>query len=239
MRLSRYRRLAVWGLSALFITASVLLYSRLFYQRANPSMELYPVRGIDISAHNGEVDFRRLAEEGEVDFVYIKATEGTDFVDRNFIRNATALARHGIPAGAYHFFRFDTDGEMQAWNFINAIRGRDLRLRPAIDVEEWANASEPSTPRIMRQLRAMISILRSEGYDPVIYTNKDGYQRFVKGKLDDHDLWICSFSDPPLDAQRPLHLWQYTHRGSVEGVSGAVDLNAAPSLSPLLNDPRR
>lgn len=235
MRMTRRnKRIALWTACALCLAAAALVYTRVFYQRANPSEEEYPVRGIDISAHNGDVDFPRLAREGKVQFAYVKATEGTDFADRNFIRNVTGLTREGIPVGAYHFFRFDTDGEMQAWNFIGAMRGRNLALRPAIDVEEWANASEPTTPQIMKQLRAMIAVLRAEGHDPLIYTNKDGYRRFVKGKLDNHNLWICSFTDPPIGQDRPIHLWQYTHRGSLPGLSGPVDLNAAPSLTPLL-----
>lgn len=230
----RHKRLILVLACVVCAAGAALVYSRLFYQRANPSAEEYPVRGIDISAHNGDIDFGALVGGSQVQFAYVKATEGTDFIDRNFIRNVKGLTRQGVPVGAYHFFRFDTDGEMQAWNFISAMRGRRLSLRPAIDVEEWANPSDPTTAQIMTQLRAMIAILRAEGHDPVIYTNKDGYHRFVKGKLDEHTLWICSFTDPPLGNGGLMPLWQYSHRGSIPGISGPVDLNAAPSLTPLL-----
>lgn len=200
------------------------VYNRYFSERANPSEEIYTIRGIDISAHNGDVDFEALAGSG-LSFAYIKATEGTDFRDRNFDRNATGLKRAGIPAGAYHFFRFDTDGEMQALNFLNALKGRRFELPPAIDVEEWANAEGLGTGRIMKELRMMIDVLRRDGYEPMIYTNKDGYERFVKGKLDRNNLWICSFTDPPLDDDREWVLWQFSHRGAVAGIEGPVDLN--------------
>lgn len=200
-------------------------YNRYFSERANPSEEVYDVRGVDISAHNGDVDFEKLKGSG-VKFAYIKATEGTDFQDRNFVRNATGMKRAGIPAGAYHFFRFDTDGEMQGYNFLRALDGRRFELPPAIDVEEWANADEPRTGQIMRSLRQMIDVMRAGGYEPMIYTNKDGYERFVKGKLERVALWICSFTDPPLDDGREWVMWQFSHRGEVEGVSGAVDMNA-------------
>lgn len=202
------------------------VYNRYFSERANPSAEEYPLRGIDISAHNGDVDATQLARQG-VAFVYLKATEGTDFADRHFARNAAALRREGIPAGAYHFFRFDTDGELQGWNFLNALRGRRFELPPAIDLEEWSNPDGFSTRSILRELRRMIAVLEAEGHTPVIYTNKDGYRRFVKGNLDDYPLWICSFTNPPLDdAAARWEMWQYSHRGAIDGVEGYVDCNA-------------
>ena len=201
------------------------VYNRYFSERANPSPKDYPLRGIDISAHNGEIDFARVAV-ARPDFAYVKATEGTDFADRFFARNVAGLRRAGVPCGAYHFFRFDTDGEMQAWNFLYALRGRRLPLPPAIDLEEWSNPDGFSTRQIMRELKKMIAVLKAEGLTPVIYTNKDGYNRFVKGKLDDYPLWICSFTDPPLDeGNDSWDIWQYSHRGGVDGIEGNVDCN--------------
>jgi lysozyme len=211
-------------------------YNRFFYERANPSIELYPLRGIDISAHNGNPDFTKLSEQG-ISFAYIKATEGTDFIDRNFIRNTNELNRVGISIGAYHFFRFDTDGEMQALNFLHALRNRNFTLPPAIDVEEWGNPSGIGTEHIMRELRALLATLHRQGITPLIYTNKDGYERFVRGRLDNYPLWICSFSNPPMDgvapADTPWHMWQFSHRGVLNGFSGYVDINTINPTSPL------
>lgn len=58
-------------------------------QRPQPSPETYPVRGIDISAHNGEVDFGRVADSG-MEFVIMKATEGATFKDSRFGANYRA-----------------------------------------------------------------------------------------------------------------------------------------------------
>lgn len=201
------------------------VYNRYFSERANPSMEEYPLRGIDISAHNGEIDAAALTRAG-ISFAYIKATEGTDFTDRQYTRNAALLRECGIPAGAYHFFRFDTDGELQAWNFLSALRGQRFALPPAIDLEEWSNPDGFTTRQILRELRRMLHVLEAEGVTPLIYTNKDGYSRFVKGGLDGYPLWICSFTDPPLDdPDNRWDVWQYSHRGSVDGISGSVDFN--------------
>lgn len=215
------------GISALCI-AGWFVYDRWLAPGADPSETLYPVRGIDVSAHNGEIDFKALGADSVVDFIYIKATEGTDFLDRNFITNWRGAAYAGIPAGAYHFFRFDTDGELQAINFLWALRGREFALPPAIDIEEWGNPDGHATARIVERLRTMINYLEAHGVRPMLYTNRDGYYRFVRGNFDDYPLWICSFSDPPLEGNTPWTLWQYSHRGRLDGISTPVDLDCAP-----------
>ncbi|MDE5632527.1 MAG: hypothetical protein K2I54_06955, partial [Muribaculaceae bacterium] len=82
---------------------------------ADIDRERYPVTGVDISAHNGAVCFDSLAASG-IDFVYLKASEGTSFRDKAFLRNYGAARRAGLAVGSYHFFRFDCDGALQSIN---------------------------------------------------------------------------------------------------------------------------
>lgn len=192
-----------------------------------PDAEAYPVRGIDISAHNGPIEFGRVADSG-IEFAYIKATEGATFKDARFTVNHHEARQAGIATGAYHFFRFEVDGTLQAVNLINSIQDLDLQLPPAIDLEEWTNPGDIPTETVLANLGDMVIHLRRSGYSPVIYTNKDGHSRFFaaesgSGVSGDMPLWICSFTDPPVKA--PWLLWQYHHRGRVDGISGVVDLN--------------
>ena len=128
------RRHTVLAVSLLAAAAVALgawwAWNRWFSERANPSMEEFPVRGIDISAHNGDIDFALLATE-RPDFAYVKATEGTDFIDRKFYDNARGMASIGVPAGAYHFFRFDTDGQLHRSGGVGQSRRGDHRRHPA------------------------------------------------------------------------------------------------------------
>ncbi len=213
-------------------------YDRWFAEGAQPDRTIYTDRGIDISHHNGDVDFNRVAsEEADVSFMYIKATEGTDYLDPHFVRNARGAISSGLPTGAYHFFRYDTDGELQALNFMRALRGRRFSLPPAIDVEDWGNPDGHATALIVERLRAMTSALLAEGYKPIIYTNIQGYHRLIEGNFDTLPLWISSFSDPPLETD-PGNLrwtiWQYSHRGDVAGISSPTDLNVLNPSNPLL-----
>ncbi len=197
-----------------------------------PHVELdrgrYPVCGLDLSSHNGIVDFDSVSGAG-IDFVYLKASEGASFRDLSFATNYAGARRTGIKAGAYHFFRFDRDGRSQADNLLEAVAGCKLDLPLAIDVEESWNPAGPSTEIIVERLRTMVAHLRSAGHNVVIYTNKTGEARFLRNNFDnaakgDPELWICSFTDPPL-SRRQWALWQHSHRGKVPGVQGVVDLN--------------
>lgn len=187
---------------------------------------MYPVRGLDLSAHNGKIDFKRIAADS-IDFVMLKATEGTTFKDPRFNTNYINARKAGIKAvGAYHFFRFDTDGEMQAINFLNSLQGKTLDLPAVIDLEEWSNPTGIDTYDIVKRLRAMIKCLQRNGHNVMFYTNKDGYERFLKGEFDEYPLWICSFTDPPLDdGNKRWSLWQYSHQGWTEACNSEVDLN--------------
>lgn len=191
---------------------------------ATPSREVYPVAGIDISGHNGDsIDFVAASQTGALDFVLIKATEGTNFKDRNFRYNIERARQAGLKVGAYHFFRFDSPGYMQGLNFLNSVRGQKLDLPLVIDIEEWANPREYNTETIVGNLRRLISHLERHGYRVMLYTNKDGFERFIKGRLESYPLWLCTFSTPP--AEIDWVIWQYSHRGSLDGIKSKVDLN--------------
>lgn len=182
----------------------------------------YSVKGADLSSHNGNVDYNALKEYG-LNFVYIKATEGGDFKDKFFAKNYREAIKAGLLPGVYHFFRFDTPGYMQALNVLHTIKGRDITLPVVIDIEEWTNPSGISTDVIVAEIRNMATVLEDEGYEVMLYTNKDGYTRFIKNYLDDFPLWLCSFR--PIASDINWQMWQYTHRGIITGIERLIDLN--------------
>ena len=192
---------------------------------------LYPIAGIDLSAHNGVPDFDSIASAG-IDFVYLKASEGVSFRDASFLRNYSQTRKYGLTVGAYHFFRFDCDGRGQAFNLMKAIEGCRLDMPLVIDIEEAGNPANHSTELIISRLETMVSYLKAYGYPVMIYTNKNGYTRFIKPAYEQTDsetgsgteLWICSFTNPPLP-HRQWSMWQHSHKARVPGVKGNVDIN--------------
>lgn len=226
---SRHIATAIVAFTAVFVVGlAVLRFSRVNAPHIDVDRSRYPIIGVDLSAHNGIADFDSLVYAG-VDFAYIKASEGEGFRDPAFVRNYAAARRTGIKVGAYHFFRFDCDGRRQAVNVLGATGGCILDLPIAIDVEESGNPAGIPTEVITGRLEAMIALLSAAGHEVIIYTNKNGDARFVRGNFDnlpegDPELWICSFTNPPLN-RRPWRFWQHSHRARIPGVRGPVDLN--------------
>ncbi|MDE6010322.1 MAG: hypothetical protein K2F87_02590, partial [Muribaculaceae bacterium] len=184
--------------------------------------ERYPVRGIDISAHNGMMNLDAAAADG-IDFVFIKASEGDTFRDANFRINYDKAWHAGMKIGAYHFFRFDCDGVSQGMNLVKAIGGRPLQLGVAIDVEETGNPEGVDSTLIARRLEAMTNYLHLSGYRVTFYSNRSGYYRYIHDLMPGTPLWICSFTPTPIEEE--WSFWQYYHHGHVAGVPGEVDIN--------------
>ncbi|MDE6093757.1 MAG: hypothetical protein K2F61_03145 [Muribaculaceae bacterium] len=198
-----------------------------------PSEADYPVRGIDLSHHNGMVDMNAFADK--IDFLYLKASEGATWRDPMYNTYYSQAKTAGIPVGAYHFFNFTIDGRLQAENFLWHTHHHSLDLPPVIDVETHTQASQPDRLTVAR-LTDMINALREAGHDPVIYTHRYGVSRFID-RLDINPkprLWISSFTDPPLPDSTGWIIWQYSNVGTLPGISGDVDLNAAPSADFIL-----
>ncbi len=183
---------------------------------------LYPVRGIDVSAHNGMMNLDAARASG-IEFVFIKASEGVDFRDANFRLNYDKAMHAGMKVGAYHFFRFDTDGVDQAVNFIEAIGGRTLSLGVAIDVETHGNTALADRERMLENLSAMAEYLRLAGYTVTFYSSLKEYYSLMESDFRGCPMWLCSFRELPGDID--CRFWQYYHRGKVAGVKGNVDLD--------------
>lgn len=211
------------GVIGLLIFSAINAYRHYRFSPPYVDDERYPVRGIDISRHNGEVDFEKVKASG-YDFVFIKASEGATHRDSLYSSNLEKSRRAGMKAGAYHFFRFDKEGVDQALNFLRAVGPAHPELGLAIDVESTGNPDNISKEDVKRRLSSMVEYMSMLGVKVIIYTNLDGYYDYVQEVLAGYPLWICRFKENPINAEWTF--WQYDHRGKVDGVKGEVDLNA-------------
>lgn len=182
----------------------------------------YPVLGIDISSHNGMMNLDAASDDG-VEFVWIKASEGVTFKDKNFRINHEKAGRAGLMRGAYHFFRFDRDGVEQAINLLEAIGDRELELGVAVDVESSGNPEGIPEEKVFERLSAMVDYLKLRGYGVTLYCNKTDFYTLLADNFPGSALWICSFSANPIEAE--WKFWQFNHHGKVDGTGGDVDMN--------------
>lgn len=212
-----------------FLLAAALLawsaYAAWMHFRTTPpyvDRARYPVLGIDVSAHNGMMNLNAAAGEG-VEFVWIKASEGETFRDKNFRLNYQKAGTAGMKRGAYHFFRFDKDGVSQAINLLEAVGDRKLEMGIAIDIESSGNPRDISTEKVKERIAAMVDYLNLRGFSPTLYANRKDYYEYLDDSFPGSRLWICSFADDPISED--WKFWQFSHQGSVGGISGKVDMN--------------
>lgn len=196
----------------------------------NPSRTRYPVRGVDVSHYQGEIDWVVLGQQ-DIDFAYIKATEGSFHIDEKFSQNWSGAALSGLTVGAYHFFSFDSSGKDQLAHFIQCLPPGDGMLPPAVDVEFYGDkAANPPNPADVGQELAVLleGLERQYGMVPVIYATEESWNLYIRGRFDQYTLWICNVKTKPRTDGKPWLLWQYTNRQRLAGYEGEetfIDMN--------------
>lgn len=191
--------------------------------------EDFALKGIDVSHHQGRIEWEDVAEFG-IDFVFIKATEGTDWVDPRGHTNWKGAKDAGLKVGAYHYYRLCKNGSAQAELFIDNVPIDSSALPPVIDLEHAQNCGmDQPVAEVRAEISVMISKLRRHyGKDPVLYTTNAFYRDWLQGAFQANPIWIRDIQKyPDLPDGRDWTVWQYSHRGRVSGVDGEVDLNVA------------
>ena len=215
------------ALTAMVVATSVIVAAGigawLYFVNYSPDRARYPVRGLDVSHHQGEIDWQRVASD-DVSFAFIKATEGGDFVDSDFAENLADARAAGVAVGAYHFFTLCRPGAEQAANFLATVPVGQPLLPPAVDLEYEGNcAARPTSEEVRAELDAFLAPVEAAfGQQAVFYITYQFYNDHVL-MLPERPLWVRWI------AWQPNHhdwlLWQYHDRGRVDGIDGDVDLN--------------
>lgn len=195
----------------------------------NPSRKLYPIRGVDVSHYQGEIDWAVLSGQ-DIRFAYIKATEGSSHTDGRFLENWDHATVTDLKVGAYHFFSFDSPAETQAEHFIKTVQGFDGMLPPVVDFEFYGDkkASPPPVEPTVHELWVMLGKLRQHyGMTPILYATEETYHMYLEGRFDEYPLWIRNVTGQP-DTDTDWLFWQYSNRGRLDGYTGDerfIDLN--------------
>ena len=204
----------------------------LFHGYVNPI--LYTSKGIDISHHQGSIDWDEL-NNGAVDFVYMKATEGNDYLDSQFKQNWSESKRVDIPRGAYLFLTFCSPATEQSDFFIKTVPKEVNALPPVIDVE-FRNCKAkccqelPSNEDIVLRVSTVYDAL-TEAYDkePIVYTTPEFYEKHLRTFPHDR-FWVASWGIWPF-WKPDWMIWQTTagelskSNGDIKGIKGFVDRN--------------
>lgn len=201
-----------------------------------PSRATYPRQGIDVSHHQGDIDWPMVASQG-VAFAYIKASEGADHRDTRFEPNWNGAADAGIARGAYHFFTLCKPGAAQAANFIAAVPKVPDALPPAVDLEFGGNCdARPAPARLIAELRAFLDAVEGHyGQRAMLYLTREFDAGYEVSKQIDRPLWLRQLGWTPRWGARPWTIWQASSFRNLQGIEGRVDWNVLAPQSRLLD----
>ena len=222
-------RRALWwllgGLAALAVIGAALWL--LWVPNWRPPLSAGERYGIDVSAHQGLIDWERVAAD-DIEFAYVKATEGADFVDDRFDTNWSGAGAAGIERGAYHFFTLCAPPVEQARNFLATVRPDSAALPPAVDLELAGNCSErPSAVEVSFDLaRFLKGVEKAWGREAVLYVGDDWESTYPVRERFGRPLWLRRFLLRP---DGDWLIWQLHGYAIVDGIEGGVDLDVMRS----------
>lgn len=194
--------------------------------------------GIDVSRFQSAIDWNDVSAAGKK-FAFIRATRGEGYVDPLFLANIRGASAAGIPAGPYHFARLNTneanptaDATNEANHFLSVIEPyyeSGKFLPPVVDIEASGFPSSPTATKISNWTQTFSdTIFAALGIRPIIYTSESPANTYFTSAIaSTHELWAAKYSATPPSTPLwgPYQFWQYTDSGSVDGISGDVDLD--------------
>lgn len=192
--------------------------------------------GIDVSKHNGDIDWAKVKADG-IDFAIIRAanrgygSEGKLLTDEFFEKNAQAANENGVPIGAYIFSEAITIEEAmeEADLILSLIAPYKITYPIVIDIEEISGdtgRNETISPSELTDIvLAFCNRIKEAGYTPMLYCNLKGFIGMLEfERLEGIEKWYAYYGKElyfPYD----VSMWQYSSTGKVDGVTGNVDLN--------------
>ena len=181
--------------------------------------------GIDVSHYQGNIDWNLVAQDTNIQFVYIKATEGKSYLDDKYKLNIEQARNVGLLVGSYHYFRMTSSPQEQFENIINNIDKTKQDLIPMIDVE---TTDGKSVDEVRKALKTLISLMEKHyGKKTLIYGTMRSYNTICVPDFNDHLLYIGRFSDslpPQIKGVGEAVVWQFSEKAEIKGIPKQVDL---------------
>lgn len=189
------------------------------------------IKGIDVSAWQGKIDWKTVADYG-MGFAILRITEAGNVVDSQFENNLAGCNKYNIPVGVYKYSYAMTIAEIQreARKVVSTLNGRRIQFPVFLDLEH-NNQRSLGSESIHKMADAFREIVEVAGYKFAIYCNVDWYENVICSHLKKYDFWIARY--PANDdgwLQERLRPdfgvgWQYSSKAKIPGISGTVDRN--------------
>jgi len=201
----------------------------------DPSVPVY--FGVDVSVWQGNIDWKKLKEEG-VYFAFIRAgyrgyEGGTLNKDANFENNIRGALDAGIKVGVYFFSQAlnADEGQEEAKFLLELIKDYPVTFPVVFDWEtvasEKARTNGLDTQSLCQAANAFCLAIEDAGYIPMIYSNQTlSLLNYDLNRIQAYDFWYAEYGNEQPTYYYDFDIWQYSSSGRLAGVPDAyVDLN--------------
>ena len=189
---------------------------------------------IDVSKHNGNIDWGLASNH--LDFAIIKASEGANYIDKQFLTNVKGAVKNGVKWGAYHFATWNNpknpekDGRQEAQFFMATVAKANIYpdMPCVLDIE--SNNPIPYTRTMMNDyVSSFIEEIKKTSIEPALYGSPGFLNSYLplNHSFGDIKLWVADYTLPinKVNGWDKPWLHQYTDKGNWPGIKGFVDLN--------------
>lgn len=191
------------------------------------------LNGIDVSHHNGKIDWEKVKNAG-IDYAIIRCGYGQDMIsqdDKMFEYNITECERLGIPYGIYIYsYALNVNHVLsEADHVLRLIKGHNPKFGIWLDLEDddyKLNNGMPTNEQFVEMAIKFCDKIKANGYNNAgIYANIYWLDyKLNDSRLDKYKKWVAQWTGS-CTYNKPYQMWQYTDNGSVNGITGNVDMN--------------
>ena len=186
--------------------------------------------GIDVSKHNGMIDWKQVVSSGKVDFAILRSGFGKASpkqIDTQFERNYAECKLYGMPIGVYHYsYALSPEqASLEADFVLEIIEGKTFEYPIYFDIEEKAQANL-SKKQCTAIVEAFCTKLEQAGYWAGFYSYDSFYATdIIPGTAEKYANWVASIEHRKPTSCTNYEMWQYSWKGEIPGIVGEVDLN--------------
>lgn len=199
--------------------------------------------GIDVSEHNGNLDWAAIKKAG-ISFAVIRDGYGTSHVDNQFHANMAGAIAQGLLIGVYHFsYALDAAGAKKEAAFCIKLLEpyKDKIVLPVYfdfeyDTVDYAAKCGVTLGKSAFNAHtvAFCEAVKSAGYAPGVYYNKDYYNRMVDlNSVGGYSQWYAQYASAP--SVTSYDLWQYSSSYTIPGCAGRFDVNVLKNSGSITN----
>ena len=185
--------------------------------------------GIDVSVHNGTIDWAKVKASNRVNFAILRAGFGklASQKDKKFDRNYQGCVDNNIPVGVYWYSYAKTvaDAKLEAQVCLQVLGGRKLQFPVYFDFEE---RSQLNTGRnnVSAMADAFCQTIKDGGYTPGLYSMKSGLTDYLTTEMKNkYTVWVAQINCKQTSYAGPFDMWQYSWKGRINGIVGDVDMS--------------